>query len=154
EAALHYLPDDPNLLFDLGQCNDHLGNRAKAEELYKQCLEHSSEHQECRHALVVLLARQHRENDAVRMIDCWLDREPRQGNAYAEHGWLLHQQGDLPRAHARLQQALQFDPQNVRALTELGLVFEEMNRPDRALVVYERALQIQPHQPELTRRVE
>src|SRR5262249_45754790 len=153
DAALRLVPDDAGLLFNLGQCHDQLGNRARAEELYKQCLERSTNHPECRHALTVLLVRENRQDDAVKMIDEWLEREPGLGNAYAEHAWLLHEQGDLPRAHARLQQALQFDPQNVRALTELGRIFEAMNYPERALVLYERALQIQPRQPELARRV-
>jgi Flp pilus assembly protein TadD len=154
DAALRLAPDDTGLVFDLAQCHDQLGDRAKAEELYKQCLEKVPNHPECRHALAVLLVRQQRRDEAATMIDDWLEREPRLGDAYAEHGWLLHQQGDLPRAHARLQQALQFDPQNVRALTELGLIFEAMNRPERALVLYERALQIKPRQPDLTHRVQ
>src|SRR5437879_7063187 len=68
EVALRFAPEDVGLLFDLAQCHDQLGNRGKAEELYKQCLERSSNHPECRHALAVLLVRQHREDDAAKMI--------------------------------------------------------------------------------------
>ena len=111
------------------------------------------DHTEARHALCVLLVRQKRRGEAVRMVEEWLARRPRLGAAYAEDGWLWHQAGDLPRAHSRLQQALQLDPQDVRALTELALVYEELHRPDRALALYERTLDIAPNQPDVVRRV-
>jgi hypothetical protein len=38
-------------------------------------------------------------------------------------------------------------------LTELGLIYEEMNRPDRAVVLYEQVLVRDPNQSEVTRRL-
>src|SRR4051812_20241789 len=39
EVALALKPKDVNLAFNLGRCYDRLGNPAKAEELFTQCLE-------------------------------------------------------------------------------------------------------------------
>src|SRR5438034_732907 len=78
--------------------------------------------------------------EAVRMMDAWIAREPKLSAARAEKGWLLHQAGDLPQAQAVLQEALELDPHDPRALTELGLVYEAMQRPERAVVLYERVL--------------
>ena len=87
------------------------------------------------------------------MVDDWIVRDPKSARAYAEDGWLWHRVGDLPRAQARLQQALELDPHEQLALTELGKVYEEMHRPDRAVALYDRVLADHPDQPEVTRRV-
>jgi Flp pilus assembly protein TadD len=152
-TALELTPEDANLRYNLGQCYERLGDEGRAEKTYKECLERAADHAEARHALCVLLVRQKRREEAVRMVEEWLARRPRLGAAYAEDGWLWHQAGDLPRAQSRLQQALQLDPHNGLALTELGLVYEELRRPDRALSLYERSLDANPNQPDVVRRV-
>ena len=153
EAALALRPEDPALAYDLGACYDRLGDAAKAERAYRECLGRAPNHPPCRHAVVQLLVRQNRRPEAVQMVQDWLAQEPRLAAAYAEDGWLWHQIGDLPRAQARLQQALDLDPHDFRALTELARVYEAMQRPDRALALYERALEQAPRQPEVAARV-
>jgi tetratricopeptide (TPR) repeat protein len=103
--------------------------------------------------LSALLVREGRQPEAVRMVQDWLAREPKRAAAYAEDGWLWHEAGDLPRAQARFQQALALDPHDCRALTELALVYEEMQRPDRAVVLYERCLEQNPNQPDVAKRL-
>src|SRR5262245_61741086 len=153
QAALAIKPEDPTLLYNLGECYARLGDGVKAERFYQACLQRATDHVPCRHALAVLLVQENRRPDAARMIEDWLAREPKLAAAYAEDGWFWRQAGDLPRAQARLQQALEFDPHDARALTELAQVYETMQRPDRALALYERALERDPNQPELTKRV-
>ncbi|MFL5245640.1 MAG: tetratricopeptide repeat protein, partial [Gemmataceae bacterium] len=68
-------------------------------------------------------------------------------------GWLRHEQGDLPRAQAELEAALLLDPHEWRALTELGLVYEGLQRPDRALILYDRSLVENAEQPDVKMRV-
>jgi tetratricopeptide (TPR) repeat protein len=153
ETALTLRPGDPNLLYDVGQCYDRLGKAAPAEQRYTQCLAREPGHAECRHALAELLLRQGRRSEAVGMVEDWLRRQPELAAAYAEDGWLWHQFGDLPRAQARLQQALDRDPRDNRALLELAAVYEDLHRPDRAAVLYERALEYRPHQPEVEHRL-
>ena len=153
QAALALKPEDPAVLYNLGECYAHLGDTAKAERFYQDCLHRAPNHVPCRHALAVLLVRANRRPEAARMIEHWLAQEPKLAAAYAEDGWFWRQAGDLPRAQARLQQALEFDPHDVRALTELAQIYETMQRPERALVLYERALERDPKQPELTNRI-
>jgi Tfp pilus assembly protein PilF len=153
EAALRLKPEDAGLLYNLGQCHDRLGEAPKAEPLYKQCLEEAPNHAPCRHALAVLLLRQGRRSEADEMIEGWLAREPKLADAYVEDGWRLRQDGSLPEARGRLQQALQLDPHNTRALVEMGLLYEILERPSHALDLYERAIQQDPDQPEVRERV-
>jgi Flp pilus assembly protein TadD len=87
------------------------------------------------------------------MVEDWLIHQPRLAAAYALDGWLWHQSGDLPRAQARLQQALELDPHDVTALTELALVYEDLHRPERAVVLYERVLALDARQPQVENRL-
>lgn len=153
QAALALQPEDVGLLYNTGQCFDHLNQAARAEYFYQACLRAAPNHAPCRHALAALWVREGRWHDAVQMVEDWLAREPKLAAAHAEDGWLWHQAGDLPRAQARLQQALQLDPHDRRALAELALVYEAMQRPDRAAALYERSLDLDPNQPDLTRRL-
>lgn len=153
QAALALRPEDADLLYNVGRCYDRQGDPAKAERFYTACLQHSVNHADCRHALAALLVREGRGAEATQMVQDWLAREPKRAAAHAEDGWLWFQSGDLPRAQQRLQEALEMDPHDRRALLELARVFEAMQRPERAVVLYERLLQQDPRQTEVARRV-
>jgi Flp pilus assembly protein TadD len=153
EAALELQPDDAVLMYDLGQCYDRIGDAAKAEKLYRTCLERAPDLSACRQALCRLLVRERRSPEAGQIIEDWLIHDPKCAAAYAIDGWMWHLTGDLPRAQARLQQALLLDPRDPLALTELALVYEALNRPERALVLYERSLARDPEQPEVLLRL-
>jgi tetratricopeptide (TPR) repeat protein len=153
QAALALQPDDAAMLFNLGSCYDRLGDSAKAEKAYHDCLEREPGRAACRHAVLVLLVRTHRQPQAEQLVQEWLAKEPKRAEPYAEAGWLARQSGDLPGAQARLQKGLELEPHDQRALTELGQVYEAMQRPDRALVLYERILARDPKQVEISERV-
>jgi Flp pilus assembly protein TadD len=152
-AALALQPDDPNLVYDLAQCCDRLGDDAQAEKFYRDCLQRSPGHAEAMHGLVALLARQRRRDEAGKLVDDRLRTAPTSAAAYAEYGWLCRFDRDLPQALSACQHAYELDPQNVRALTELAACYEALNRPDRAVDLYERSLQCQADQPDVARRV-
>src|SRR5262249_22150159 len=121
--------------------------------LYKRCLEEDANHAPCRHALAVLLYRTGRRAEADHMIEDWLVREPKRAEAYVEDGWRLRQEGELTHAQARLQQALDLDATNVRALTEMALLFEVLGLPERAAVLYQGVLTADPRQPAVAERL-
>jgi Tfp pilus assembly protein PilF len=152
EAALKIQPDDAALLYNIGQCHDRVGNAVKAEKTYKDLVEAYPNHGPGRHALAVLLFRQGRRKEADAMIESWLARQPQRADPYIEDGWRLRQDGDLLQAQARLQQALDLEPQNARALIEMAILYEVMERPSRALDLYDRALRLDPQQAEVAER--
>jgi tetratricopeptide (TPR) repeat protein len=152
ELALKQTPDDANLMYNVGQCHDRGGDWPKAEKFYRQCLSKADNHGDCRHALEVVLYKTGRQEEAGRMIQEWLAREPKLAAPYAEDGWRLRQQGAYPQAMGRLQQALLIDPHNVRALTELGILYEQ-SQPERALDLYKRAQRQDPNQPDIADRI-
>jgi tetratricopeptide (TPR) repeat protein len=153
EVALPLGPKDANLLCNLGQCYDRLNHPDQAENYYKQCLDVNANHAECRHALAVLLYRNGRRAEADQMIQGWLASQPELGAAYAEEGWRLRHSGEYQLAIGRFQQALHYEPRNQRAMLELGQLYEEQQRPEFALTMYSRALELNPQQPELKERI-
>lgn len=152
--ALELHPEDATLLYNLGQCCDRLGDRAKAEQHYRQLLARSPNHGDGRHALAALLYRAGRKEEAAQMIRDWLEGQPNRADAYALDGWRLRQDNALPDAQGRLHQALALDPHNVRANVELGILYETMSLPERSLVLYQRALEKNPNQPDVSRRLD
>jgi Flp pilus assembly protein TadD len=153
QVAVSLSPNDADLQFNLAHCHDKLGKADLAEKGYESCLKGAPDHAECRHALTVLLVGRGRRQDAEKMIQEWYQRAPQSAGPRAEQGWLLAQDNDVENARAHFQTALAIDPRNVRALTELARLYESLNRPDRALWLYEHALAINPNQPEVTRKV-
>jgi tetratricopeptide (TPR) repeat protein len=153
ELALPLNPKDANLLYDLGQCQDRLAQTSEAEDYYKQCLTVNGNHADCRHALTLLLYRNGRRNEADSMIEAWMQSQPELSAAYAEDGWRLRQNGEFQLAMGRFQQALHYDSRNVRALTEMGIAYEENGQPERALTMYKRALEINPQLPGLSQHI-
>ena len=152
-AALNLKPEDPNILFNIGQCYDRQGDWTRAEKYYRDALAKSDNHEDSRHALAVILYRTGRRPEAARMIQDWLARQPDLAGPYAEDGWRLRQENALPDAQQRLHQALEKDPHHIRALTELAILYEQFNRPERALVLYERVLAQNPQQADIAERV-
>ncbi len=152
-AALALQPGDANLLYNLAQCHDRLGQAAQAEQLYQDCLRRAPDHPEARHALTLLLVNSGRRAEAAKMVDEWHARAPNLAGPFAEDGWLRAQAGDQVGARGQFQRALLYDPNNTFALNELARIYETMNRPDRARSLYERSLEANPRQPDVYQRV-
>ena len=154
QAALALKPNDPALLYDIGECSDRLGDTANAERYYSQCLLHAPNQVECRHALASLLVRVGRKDDAAHLIQDWLA---------PSHGWRqltpkTAGYGTRPVICRVLRRDCSrrwsWTHTTPAALVELALVYEAMQRPDRAAALYERVLDQDPHQTEVARRLD
>lgn len=153
QAALHLQPLNAALLYNLGQCYDHLGQTGQAEQIYHECLQSDPNHADCRHALTALLVNNNRFREAQSMVRDWLRDAPKLAAAYAEDGWLYQLNRDPISALKRYQQAIDLDPQNIHALIEMASIYEELNYPSRALLLYQTALDYNPKQPDIVKRV-
>jgi tetratricopeptide (TPR) repeat protein len=153
KAALALKPNDPDLLYNLGQCHARMGQHDQAESLYKECLRHNSDHGDARHAWLLLLINSDRAGEGRRMIESWRQSRPQIAGPHVEEAWLRARDGDLDDARRFYQRALDLEPRHPRALVELAGVYEKLGRPERALVLYERALVAEPNQPAVARLV-
>ena len=88
------------------------------------------------------------------MIDQWTAGNEHKADVLILTAWKLRQQRNYPVAYDKLQSALVIEPHNPRALTELAILYEKLNMPDRSLVLYERVLAANPNLFEVRERIE
>ncbi len=153
EQAVLLKPDDAVLVFNLGQAYDRAGNTKQAEMHYQECLKRDATMADARQAYANLLSRTGRTENATRLIETWSVQEGNKSDIYVLQAWRLRQENRYPEAYDKLQLALVQEPHNPRALTELGILYEKMNMPDRSLVLYERVLATNPNLFEVRERV-
>jgi Tfp pilus assembly protein PilF len=154
EAALQLRPNDADVLYNLGRTAEKENKLDEANELFRRSLVEQPDHASARQARTQLLCKTGKREQADREVQAWLVDHPSSAAAYAEDGWLRLQDGDLDRARGRFQQALDRDPKNVRALNELGRIYERMDYPGRAAELYRRSLAHQADQPEIRERLD
>jgi Tfp pilus assembly protein PilF len=154
DLALTFRPQDPTLFFNVAECCDRLGDVKTAEKYYGSCLMRSPKHGDARIALVTLLYRTDRKTEADRLIDDWLAQDGQSADAFVLDAWRLRQAKAYPEAHGRLQQALDVEPHNRRALAELAYLYESTGMPQRAYALYERILEQDPQQAQIAQKLE
>ncbi len=154
DLALTLRPQDATLLFNMAECYDRLGDAKGAEKFYGACLVQAPTHADARLALAQLLYRTGRQPRADQLIDEWLRQDPQSADAYVLDAWRLAQARAYPEAEGRLQQALDIEPHNRRALAQCGKLYETMGMPQRAYVLYERIIQRDPGQAEIAQRLD
>ena len=154
DLALTLRPQDPTLLFNVAACYDHLGDLKGAEKFYGSCLLRQPAHADARLALVELLYRTGHKPQADQMLDDWLRQDSQSPDAFVLAAWRARQAGDYPAAQGRLQQALDLEPHNRRALGEFAHLYELMGMPQRAYVLYERILEREPQQAQIAQKLD
>jgi Tfp pilus assembly protein PilF len=154
DLAVTLRPQDANLLFNIGECYDRLGDAKLAEKYYGSCLMRAPKHGDARMALVELQYRTAQKAQADALIEQWLAQDPKSSDAFVLDAWRLRQAKAYPEAQGRLQQALDADPRNRRALAELAALYETTGNPQRAFVLYERILDRDPGQAPIAQRLD
>ena len=79
-------------------------------------------------------------DDAMRSFDDALKINPRMFDAKTGRGAVLARKGDLNEAERVLQDALLLNPNPVRTHYELGLVYEKLGVPDKALAQFKEGI--------------
>lgn len=67
-----------------------------------------------------------------------------EAKAYRKEAARLQSQNDLTGALAYYKKALQFNPQDIETINDIGVVYESLNDPISAVAMYKRALEINP----------
>jgi Tfp pilus assembly protein PilF len=125
----------------------------QAENLYNQCLERDPNHAECYRGLAVLLNESGRQQEAFNLLNGWAGNAPKSPEPKIELARLLEESGQPEQAKAQLVAALTTDPHNARALTALGRLRDQSGDHQQALANYQRSLQENRFQPEVSARV-
>jgi tetratricopeptide (TPR) repeat protein len=160
EKAISSDPNNADAYYNLAAVYHRMGvvNRdpslvAQAEHYYNQCLDREEDHPHCYRGLAVLLVEQERSEEAFRLIEGWVDRNPSAAEPKIELARLFEEFGDRQAAKQHLIEALSADPQSARALAALGRIREQMGEQALALNDYQQSLWHDRFQPEVAARV-
>lgn len=136
-----------------GQVEHRQSDLAQAESYYNLCLDRNGNHTECYRGLAVLLAEQGRTEEAFRLIEGWVQRQPASADAKIELARLNDEFGNRQAAKEHLIEALTVQPDNPRALTALGKIREDAGDTARALANYQRSLWYDNRQSQVATRL-
>ncbi len=124
-----------------------------AKYCYELCLERQPYHVECNRSLATLYCDIGQDENAFKLVEEWVDRQPSSPEPRIELARLYDEHKQLDRARDCLNDAVAIDSHNTRAYTALGSVRERMGDNESALAAYEHALALNPYQPEIQNKV-
>jgi tetratricopeptide (TPR) repeat protein len=137
----------------MGKSRGNAQELALAENFYRQALDRNPDYRDGRRGLAVLLVEQNRGEEAVRMLEGWVQRSPINSDARVELARVYQELGNKEQAQRHLVDAIGVNPSDSRALAALGRLYEESGNLTAALSNYERALARNQAQPDLAARV-
>lgn len=84
-------------------------------------------------------------HSAIDHLTALIDHAPDFAEGYNARATAYFQIGQLGLSVADIAKTLALNPRHFGALSGLGMIFEQLNEPDKALEVYREALKINPH---------
>ena len=82
---------------------------------------------------------------AIEHFTALIDHAPDFAEGYNARATAYFQTGDLGPSVADIAKTLTLNPRHFGALAGLGMIFEQLDQPEKALEVYQAALAINPH---------
>jgi tetratricopeptide (TPR) repeat protein len=124
-----------------------------AEDYYNQCLDRDENHTACYRGLAVLLRDENRSPEAFRLLEGWVQRQPKVADSKIELARFCEENGDKNAAKEHLIEALTVQNNNPRALTALAKLQDDSGNVQQALTNYQRSLAADNRQPQVAARV-
>jgi Flp pilus assembly protein TadD len=145
EQALAVEPDDPKVLFALGNTACQLGQAGVAEQFFRKVLAHDP----CRTEAIVNLSNLLRASGqfdaAVALLIPAVAREPRSPELQLTLGSAWRERGDLEQAKLHYQAAMIARPDYAAALANLADLLCDEGRRDVARTLYDKAIKAEPN---------
>jgi tetratricopeptide (TPR) repeat protein len=90
---------------------------------------------------------------AIQHFTALIDHAPDFAEGYNARATAYYQTGDFGPSVSDIAKTLTLNPRHFGALAGLGMIFEQINQPEKALEVYKAALAINPHLPNIVEAV-
>lgn len=90
---------------------------------------------------------------AVENLTALIDHAPDFAEGYNERATAYFRMGEMGLSVADIAHTLALNPRHFGALAGLGMIFEQLNEPDKALEVYHEALKLNPHMTDVREAV-
>ena len=91
---------------------------------------------------------------AIEHFTALIDHAPDFAEGFNARATAYFQTGDLGPSVGDIAKTLTLNPRHFGALAGLGMIFEQLDQPEKALEVYRAALAINPHMPDVKDAVE
>jgi len=154
EKILAKNPKNSETLSILGSLYLDLSKRDKAVDCFKKSIEIDPQNDGSLNSLGYLYAEDGKNlNEAASLIQRALEIDPENGAYLDSMGWVYYQKGDYEKARLFLEKSLQFakDP---AIYDHLGDTFLKLNDPTAALHAWEKSLEMEPIQGNVSRKIE
>lgn len=142
--ALSRSRKDGTALTNLGQVAERQEDTAGAERWYRQAIGDEPALRQPRVALVLLLSRSGRFEEARAVLTPWLTAQPREPHARYAEGVLLGHQGQPEGAIAAFSTAIDLDPGFAAALRDRGAIALHLGRWPEAVSDFSRVAELLP----------
>ena len=142
-------PDSIGALNNLGVALCALGRNAEAIMHYQSALLQDPQNTTTLHNLGVALHAEGAVDDAERCLRKCLKERPNWHEAQRSLANLRRSVGDLSEAATLYQAVIDSRPLDFKSYGNLGLVLLNLNRPEDAITVYEKALALEPDHADL-----
>jgi tetratricopeptide (TPR) repeat protein len=149
ERALTIRPNDPRVLFALGNTARTLGLSAAAEDFFGRVLALEPQRLEAIVNLANLLRARGQTAAAISLLEPALARAPDAPELWLTLGSAHREIGNIAEAEANLRQALELRPDYTPALGNLADILADRGEVEEATRIYERAVKREPHNPQL-----
>lgn len=160
QAALRTDPKNADATYNMAATMHRMGVQSRdqaalqqAEQLYNQALDLDKQNADAYRGLAVLLAETGRSEKAFTLMKNWANAQPNDANARVELARLYQEFGDLETAKMHLNNAVMIDQYNYRAWAALGNIREQTGDLDQALANYQRSLNLNQFQTNISQRV-
>lgn len=136
------------IIFELGKVYVHLGDLAKAEELFYKCLKINPKHDGSYIALGDLYQTQRKHEKALEMYNQAISLIPNNPNIYVKAGWNYNGRKLFDKAAEVLKKAIEIDAYCYRAYLVLGRFYNDRKWFKQSEEIYKIALKIFPNRNE------
>ena len=152
--ALRMNPNDPSVLYDVGDAFAKLGHFDEAISVYRHALEITPNQADILNNLGFALAQNHQLPEATTCFQEVLKLKPDSAEAHNNLATILFMQGNVEQAAKEYEAAVQLTPNDPQMLANLGDALVRLGRPKDAIQYYMRALQLEPNNARLRSKLQ
>jgi tetratricopeptide (TPR) repeat protein len=126
------------------------GRLAQAEQIYRQVLQQNPQQAEALNLLGVIACQHGKLEEGITLYRQALALQPAFTGARENLCLALWKQGKslIEEATNAYSQIVTFEPSNIQAFSNLGLILQDQNKLDESIAYYQQALAVEPNHPD------
>ena len=140
EEIYQAFPDTPEFCYILGQAEENINNKDRAEELYRQAIKLNPKYIDALNALAALLSRKSSYQEAEVLFKEVMNLSPQNIAARINYADMLYHAGRLQEAVERYHEALPLAPDSPELSNNFGIILKDLGEYEEALGLFFNAL--------------